>query len=113
VQNLTQFPLDAGLAPVVAGWTIYKNMTNIGDSMGVRIFYPVPGFAWNIMVNVGSSVLRGVSGVIEFVPGVVLLPLDADLDPSFGPAEDNSGLVQGENGTYDTRSGIDYPPAEG
>ena len=113
IQNLTQFPLDAGMAPIVSGWTIYKNMRNIGDSTGVRIFYPIPGFAWNVMVNVGSSVLRGVSGVLEFAPGIVLLPFDADLDPLFDPAEDNSGLVQWENGIYDIKFGIDYTTAEG
>jgi len=113
IENITQFPLDAGMAPIVSGWTIYKNMRNIGDSTGVRIFYPIPGYAWNLMVNVGASVLRGVSGVLEFAPGVVLLPFDADLDPLFDPAVDNSGLVQWENGIYDIKFGIDYTTAEG
>jgi hypothetical protein len=108
VENLTQWPLDAAMSPVVSGYSIYKNMRDIGDSTAVRIFYPVPGYAWNVMVQVGASVLRGVTGVIEFVPGIVLLPFDADLDPLFDPSIDNEGLVTWENGIYDVKFGVDY-----
>jgi hypothetical protein len=111
VENLTQWPLDVATAPVVSGWTIYRNMRDIGDSTAVRIFYPVPGFAWNTMVQVGAGVLRGVTGAIELVPGLVLLPFDADLDPLFDPSLDNEALVNWENGIYDVRFAVDYTTA--
>jgi hypothetical protein len=113
VQNLTQAPLDIALAPATSAVTIYKNITSIGDTTAVRIFYPIPGFAWNSMVNIGAGVLRGVTGVMEFVPGLILLPFDADIDPLFDPAEDNAGLVQWENGIYDVNFGVDYTTAGG
>ena len=111
IENLTQFPLDVAASPVVAGYTIYKNMRDIGDSTGVRIFYPLPGFAWNVMVQVGAGVLRGVTGAIELVPGIILLPFDADLDPLFDPAVDSTGLVNWQNGIYDVNFAIDYTTA--
>lgn len=111
IENMTQAPLDVAAAPVVAGWTIYKNMREIGDSTAVRIVYPVPGFAWNTMVNIGAGVLRGVTGVMEFVPGIVLLPFEADLDPLFDPSIDQQGLVSWQNGIYDVNFAVDYTTA--
>jgi hypothetical protein len=109
VQNLTQWPLDVVLSPVVAARDIFVNMREIEDSLAVKIFYPVPGWAWNTMVQGGAGVLRGVTGAIEVVPGVLLLPFpNADLDPLFDPAEENEGLVRWENGYYDVNFGISY-----
>jgi hypothetical protein len=111
IENLTQWPLDVVSSPVVAGYSIFRNMREIGDTTAVRIFYPLPGFAWNTMVQVGAGVLRGVTGAIELVPGIVLLPFEADLDPLFDPAIDNEGLVKWENGVYDVNFAIDYTTA--
>jgi hypothetical protein len=108
IENLTQWPLDVVASPVVATYSVYKNMREIGDSTAVRIFYPVPGVAWNTMVQVGAGVLRGVTGALELVPGIVLLPFDADLDPLFDPAIDNDALVSWENGIYDVKFAVDY-----
>jgi hypothetical protein len=113
IQNLTQAPLDVAAAPVVSAVTIYRNITTIGDTTAVRIFYPIPGFAWNTMVNAGAGVLRGVTGIMEFVPGLILIPFEADIDPLFDPAEDNAGLLQWENGIYDVNVGVDYTTAGG
>ena len=113
MENLTQFPLDVAASPVVAVWSIERNMRNIGDSLAVRIFYPLPGFAWNTMVQVGAGVLRGVSGALEFVPGVVLLPFEADMDPLFDPVIENEALVDWQNGIYDVKFAVDYTTAGG
>ena len=111
IENLTQWPLDVATAPVVSVWTIQRNMREIGDSTAVRIFYPVPGFMWNTMVQVGAGVLRGVAGVLELGPGIVLLPFDADLDPLFDPSLDNEALVDWQNGIYDVKFAVDYTTA--
>jgi len=109
IQNLTQWPLDVALSPVVAARDIYVNMQDIEDSLAVKIFYPIPGWAWNTMVQGGAGVLRGVTGVIELIPGVILLPFpDTELDPLFDPVEENDGLVEWENGIYDVKFGISY-----
>jgi len=108
VENLTQWPLDIAAAPVTSGVTIYRNMQNIGDSTAVRIAYPVPGYAWNLFVNMGAGVLRGVAGALELLPGIALAFTDAELTPIFDPAAKNTGLVNFENGIYDVNFGIDY-----
>jgi hypothetical protein len=48
------------------------------DYFDFNIAYPLPGVAWAVSVNMGASVLRGVAGALEFLPGLVLIPFDAD-----------------------------------
>jgi hypothetical protein len=108
VQNLTLWPLDLALSPVVACKTVYDNLNSINDSTGVRIAYPIPGVIWTTAVQVGASVLRGVTGVFELVPGLILAPLDADMDPLFDPAEENPALVDYDNPVYRVKFGTNY-----
>lgn len=112
IQNLTQFPLDVALSPVVAANSIQRNLRTIDDSLAVKIAYPIPGFFWNTMVQAGAGVLRGVTGVLEFVPGVILLPFDTDMDPLFDPSEENSALVDYETPVYHVKFGVDYTTPE-
>lgn len=108
IENLTQWPLDLALSPVVAGKTIYENLQSVDDSPGVRIAYPIPGYIWTTAVQAGAAVLRGVTGVFEFLPGLFLLPFDADMDPLFDPAAENEGLVDFDNSIYHVKFGINY-----
>jgi len=108
VENMVMFPLDLVLSPVVAGKTIYTNLRDIDDSNAVRVAYPVPGFAWVTFVQMGSACIRGLTGVLEFVPGVGLLFFDADLDPLFDPPAENEALVDFENPVLNLKFGVSY-----
>ena len=108
VENLTQFPLDIALAPVVGGMSVYQNLQEIDDSPAVRIFYPIPGWGWNTIAQVGGGLLRGVSGIVEFFPGMVLLFTDAEMDTMFDPAEDNDALLEWETDYYYLKAGVNY-----
>jgi hypothetical protein len=108
LENLTQFPFDIATAPVVAGKTIYENMNSIEDSPGVRIAYPIPGFFFNTMVQVGGGLIRGVTGLIELVPGVVLLFSESEMDPLYDPVEDNPALYENGGEPFRVKLGVDY-----
>jgi hypothetical protein len=108
VENIVLAPLDVALSPVVAGKTLYTGLRDIDDSPAVRIAYPVPGFVWLTAVQAGAGVIRLVTGVFEFVPGLILLPFDADMDPLFDPADENEAIVNFETPVFDFRFGIDY-----
>lgn len=110
-QNIVMSPADAVMSPFVAAQSVVVNIRDIDDTMPVRIFYPVPGYLWNTMVQLGSSVIRGITGVIEFVPGVILCPFEAELDPLFDPAEENDALVDWENGYFNVKFGVNYTTA--
>jgi hypothetical protein len=108
VENIVLAPLDVVLSPAVAGKTLYTGLRDIDDSPAVRIAYPVPGFVWLTAVQAGAGVIRLVTGVFEFVPGLILLPFDADMDPLFDPADENEAIVNFETPVFDFRFGIDY-----
>jgi len=108
VGNMVQAPLDLALSPVVAGRSIYRNLQDIDDSTAVRIAYPLPGFVWNTMVQAGASLIRGITGVMEFVPGLILLPFESEMDPLFDPVERNEALVDYETPVLWIKFGIDY-----
>lgn len=114
VQNLLFFPVDFALSPYVATRTVYNQWSSSGDTDAVKIAYPIPGVAWAISVNMGASVIRGVAGALEFLPGLVLIPFDQDLTPLYDLAERNNAVFDsGEEGFARVRVGIDYiGPAE-
>ena len=107
-QNLIGSPMDLVLSPITAGTSIYNSIGDSDDSTLVKAVYVVPGYFWNMMVQFGAGVIRGMTGLIELIPGLVLLPTDAELDPLFSPAEDNEALVQYEGDYFILKGGVDY-----
>jgi hypothetical protein len=108
MSNILFAPLDIALSPVVAAHSIYHNLNDVGDSLGVRLAYPIPGFAWTTGLTIGAGALRELSGLLELVPGLVLLPFEADMDPLFDPAEKANSLVSIETPPLNVKFGIDY-----
>ncbi|MFQ5418514.1 MAG: hypothetical protein ACE5FL_15920 [Myxococcota bacterium] len=108
VGNMLFAPVDLALSPIVAGHTIYRNLNDIDDSLGVRLAYPIPGFAWNVGLQVGAAAIREIAGVLEFLPGLILLPFEADMTPLFAPAEKADALVDVPTPPIDIKFGIDY-----
>lgn len=112
LQNLFLFPVDFALSPYVATKTVYTQWRASDDTDAVKIAYPLPGVAWAVSVNMGASVLRGVAGALEFLPGLVLIPFDTDMQPLFDLSENNNALwdsgEEGLNGVARLRLGVDY-----
>jgi hypothetical protein len=108
IGNILFAPLDIGLSPVVAGHTIYRNLNEIDDSIGVRIVYPLPGYVWNVGLTIGSGAIREISGLLELLPGLILLPFEADMSPLFAPAEKANALVDYDTPPLHFKFGIDY-----
>ena len=111
--NLVGAPFDAALAPAVAGTTMVDNLKTVGDSTAVRYFYPPFGFIWLTGVQLGASVLRGISGALELPVGLALLPFDIETPPLFDPAERGEAFVDQDTPVIHFKIGIDYtsPPS--
>jgi hypothetical protein len=109
-ENMPQGAGDVVLAPYTAGHTLYTNLTTIEDTLGVRIAYAVPGYAWNLMSNAGGGLIRMLTGVLELPTGLVLLFSDAEMEPLFDPAEDNEALITFDEyeDIYRVKTGISY-----
>jgi hypothetical protein len=114
VGNILFAPLDLVLAPVTAGITEVNNLTNVEDTQLVQIFYAVPGYAWLTALNATSSVLRGATGFLELIPGIILLALpEQEMSPLFDPSERGNALVDQETPVLNVKFGVDYatPPS--
>ena len=108
VSNILFGPLDIVFAPVVGSQTVYHNIQDIDDSMWVRVAYVVPGVVWNTTLEAGSGIIRCMTGLIEFLPGLGLLPFKADLDPLFSPVEKSDALVDQETPVLNVKFGVNY-----
>jgi len=91
--NMLMSPLDLVCGPYVGVKSVIDNVQNVGDTTAVRVFYFLPGLAWNIGMQTFAAGFRALAGVLELVPGLVLLPFETDLDPIFALPERQDGLV--------------------
>jgi len=107
-QNILFFPLDFALSPYVATKAVYTNWRASDDSIGVKIAYPIFGVVWGVSVNIGASAIRGLAGLLELVPGIVLLPFKADMNPIYDLPEQNQALVDTGSDAFKVRFGVDY-----
>jgi hypothetical protein len=108
VSNILFGPFDIVFSPVVGSQTVFHNIQDIDDSMWVRVAYVAPGVVWNTTLEMGSGIIRCMTGLIEFVPGLFLVPFDADLDVLFSPAEKADALVDEDTPVLNIKFGIDY-----
>lgn len=125
IGNLVQAPLDIVLSPIVAFRTLFINLRDVEDTTAVRVAYALPGYVWLTGLQAGAGTLRGIAGALELVPGIFLLPFEADLNPLYDPADRGGALVELENPlaevgwleyapivTWNVRFGITYTSAE-
>jgi hypothetical protein len=106
--NIVLAPVDMILSPVVATNVVYNNLRDVDDSLGVRVAYVPVGLCWNTGVQAMSAVVREIAGLIELVPGVLVLPLDADLDAIYAPVERGNALMDVETPVIRLKMGVDY-----
>ena len=113
LSNITQAPLDLILSPMVGVLSVVTGMNDQADPVAVRVVFAVPGVIWNTGVIVGASVIRFVTGGLEFAPGVLLLPFEADLDTLFSAVDSAGALVEMETPCcIDVKFGLNYTLAE-
>ena len=106
--NILFAPVDLLLSPVVAMNTIYNNLRDVDDTLMVRVAYVPAGVGWNTGNQALAAIIREITGLIEFVPGLLVFPLEADLDPLFAPVERGNALVDVETPALRFKLGVDY-----
>jgi hypothetical protein len=108
VGNIVFAPIDMVLSPFIAANTIYTNLRNVDDSVGVRVTYVPMGFAWNSGVQAMGAVTREITGLLELLPGIGLFFLKSDMEPMLAPVERGNALLSVDSETFPIRIGIDY-----
>ncbi|MBW1688073.1 MAG: hypothetical protein JRS35_23800 [Deltaproteobacteria bacterium] len=106
--NILFGPLDFVLGPVTGTRSVYNNMQDIDDTTGVRVVFAVPGAAWNSAMQMGGGVLRTFTGLLEFIPGLILIPFEADMDPLFTMPERQDALIDEEYDFMAVKIGVNY-----
>ena len=106
--NVIFGPIDIALSPVVGSIAVYNNIQDVDDTLGVRVFYVVPGLVWNTFIGMGGGLVRILAGAFELVPGVFLIPFEADLDPIFAPVERSDALVDEDLTIIHLKFGVNY-----
>jgi len=108
VGNILFGPFDIACAPIVGSQTVYRNVQDVDDSMWVRVVYVLPGVVWNTTLEAGSGIIRTMSGLIELLPGIGLIPFKADLDPIFSPVEKSDALVDQDTPVLNFKFCVNY-----
>ena len=111
-QNLLFFPFDLVLSPFVASKITWDNWRNSDDTPGVKYGYALFAPIWSISIEAGASVIRGVAGFLELLPGIALVPFDAEMNPLYDLPESQPAWVDQGNENFKVRFGINYLHAE-
>jgi hypothetical protein len=106
--NLLWTPFDLILGPYVGTKSIIDNVRNIEDTTGVRVVYFVPGIGWNMGIQTGAAGLRGIAGILEFVPGLLLWPFEADMKPLYPLSDNQEALVDYDWPPLYIKFGLNY-----
>jgi hypothetical protein len=113
VSNMTQGPFDVLLSPITAATGITQKLRDVEDHWAVRAFFVAPGYVWYTGVIIGGGVLRTITGSLELVPGIFLLPFEADMDTLFDPVERAPAMVELDTPCcYNLKFGLDYTSVE-
>jgi len=107
-QNLLFFPFDLALSPFVATKTTYENWKNSDDTKAVKYGYALFAPIWSFGVEAGASVIRGVAGMLELLPGLALLPFDGEMNPLYDLPETQPAWVDVGNDSFKMKFGVDY-----
>ena len=107
-QNLLFFPLDIALSPFVSAKITWDSWRSSEDTKAVKYGYALFAPFWNFSIQAGASVIRGVAGALELLPGLVLLPFDADMNPLYELPESQPAWVDTGNDHFKVRFGVNY-----
>jgi hypothetical protein len=113
VSNILFAPFDIAVSPATAGKALATNLRETDDAKWKQIVFPIPGYVWILGVQIGGGAIREIAGLLEFVPGLVLLFFDADLDPLFDPAERNEALMDRDTPPLNLKIGVNYVASPG
>lgn len=107
-QNLLFFPFDIALSPFVGAKVTYDSWRDSDDTKAVKYGYALVAPIWSIGVQSGASVIRGVAGMLELLPGIALLPFEAEMNPLYDLPEIQPAWVDVGNDTFRMKFGVNY-----
>src|SRR5262245_8766161 len=109
VENFTQGPLDAVLAPFTVGQTTYRNMEAEGGSTAGKVSLGTITYLGLLIMNTTASCFRTWTGLLEFPVGLGALAASAFTDkdpPPFYAVKSMPALVDHPSEVFDVKFGV-------
>lgn len=107
-QNLLFFPFDIALSPFVAAKITWESWRSSDDTKAVKYGYALFAPIWNFSIEAGASVIRGVAGALELLPGIALVPFDAEMNALYDLPESQPAWVDQGSDAFKVKFGINY-----
>jgi hypothetical protein len=99
---------DVAASPVTGGVATARNLPAVSEHGALQGLYAVPGWVGLTVLHAAQGALRSLVGVVEIIPGLALLPFDADLPEGFNPFRRGEALVDVENPLGDEPAWLAY-----
>ena len=106
--NLVLAPFDALLGPIIAGKDEYYGLTEIDDPVALKAFGAIPGYILLNGLQLGGSMFREISALMELPIGMVTLFRDGPQPPLFRSQEEAWALFSEDYGKCPVRFGTSY-----
>jgi hypothetical protein len=106
--NMILAPFDAFLGPFIAGKDEYYGITEIDDPNFLKAVGIVPGFILLNGLQLGGSMFREISALMELPIGMVTLFRDGAQPPLFRSQEEAWALFSEDYGKCPVRFGTSY-----
>jgi hypothetical protein len=106
--NMLMSPLDLVCGVYVGPKSVIDNIQDIDDTTAVRVAYFLPGLVWNIGIQSFAAGFRALAGVLELLPGLVLIPFETDLDPIYALPDRQDALVDIETPVLYVKFCVNY-----
>jgi hypothetical protein len=108
VQNLLFFPFDIALSPFVATKITWDSWRSSDDTKAVKYGYALFAPIWSFSIEAGASVIRGVAGALELLPGIAMIPFGAEMNPIYDLPESQPAWVDTGSDAFKVKFGINY-----
>jgi hypothetical protein len=112
-QNLLFFPFDIALSPFTSAKITWDNWRSSEDTKAVKYGYALFAPIWSFGVQCGASVIRGVAGALELLPGIALLPFKTDMNPLYELPETQPAWVDTGSSAFKVKFGVNYLTSSG
>lgn len=107
-QNLLFFPFDLALSPFTSAKITWDSWRSSDDTKAVKYGYALFAPIWSFSIEAGASVIRGVAGALELLPGLALLPFKGEMNPLYDLPESQPAWVDTGSDAFKVKFGINY-----
>jgi len=112
-QNLLFFPFDIALSPFTSAKITWDSWRSSEDTKAVKYGYALFAPIWSFSIEAGASVIRGVAGALELLPGLALVPFKGEMNALYELPETQPAWVDTGTEAFKVKFGINYLTSSG